>query len=318
MKKLTFSNGDEMPILGLGTWKSEPGQVYEAVKTAIELGYRHIDCAAIYGNEKEIGQALQDVIASGLVQRSDLWITSKLWNSAHRFEKVEEALHQTLLDLQLDYLDLYLIHWPVVLKESVVYPKTADDFLPLTEMPLTDTWRAMLAMKDLGIIKHAGVSNFNKPKIENLISVTGRLPEMNQVEMHPYLQQPELVSYCHDKNIHMTAYSPLGSNDRPSRYKDLGPVLLEDEVVVNIAKSKGVTPAQILIAFAIHRNISVIPKSVNPKRLAENLQAAQVQLTAAEMEQLKKLDTGTRYIDGSIWTIEGSPYTKEELWNGSN
>lgn len=316
MKNLSFLNGDQMPIIGLGTWKSEPGQVYTAVTQAIEMGYRHIDCAAIYGNEKEIGQAIHDVIQKGIVKRSDLWITSKLWNSAHKYGAVEEALRKTLTDLQLDYLDLYLIHWPVVLKDDVVYPSKGSDFVPLSELPLEETWRAVIEMKDLGIIKHAGVSNCNSAKIEQLIAITGRVPEMNQVEMHPYLQQPELVEYCQSKNIHMTAYSPLGSNDRPSRYKDLGPVLLEDKVVVQMAEDKGVTPAQILIAFAVHRNISVIPKSVNPKRLAENLAAKDVTLTAEEMETLYQLDKATRYIDGSIWMMEGSPYTKENLWEG--
>ncbi|WP_236975896.1 aldo/keto reductase [Membranihabitans maritimus] len=316
MKNLTFLNGDQMPVIGLGTWKSQPGQVFNAVKYAVSAGYRHIDCAAIYGNEKEIGEAISELIRDGVVGREELWITSKLWNDSHRNDQVEDALKNTLVDLQLDYLDLYLIHWPVAIKNGIGFPKSGADFISLKEIPLEETWSAMLKMRDMGIIKHAGVSNFNSKKINHLISVTGAVPEVNQIELHPYLQQTELVDFCKEKNVHVTAYSPLGSADRPTANRDQRPILLENQVVVDIASHKGVSPAQILIAFAVQRGISVIPKSVTPSRIKQNFEAKDITLSPSEMEALYGMDEGMRYIDGTTWTIERSPNTLESLWEG--
>ena len=143
MKTLQFRNNDEMPILGLGTFRSEPNEVYTSVYEAIKIGYRHIDCASVYGNEKEVGNAITDAIKEGIVTREDLWITSKLWSDSHGRENVIPALQNTLNDLQLEYLDLYLIHWPVAFKKGVEFPKTAEEFIPLEDKPLTDTWKGM-------------------------------------------------------------------------------------------------------------------------------------------------------------------------------
>jgi alcohol dehydrogenase (NADP+) len=313
MKMLTFSNNDEMPAVGLGTWKSQPGEVFDAVLTALKAGYRHIDCAPIYGNEKEIGQALQKAFAEGVVRREELWITSKLWNDMHQKGKVIPALERTLENLAIDYLDLWLIHWPVVLKGGLKGVPKGEDFIPLDEVPIAETWAGMEACVQQGLCKHIGVSNFSRQKIADLLSYAQIRPECNQVESHPFLQQTELLEFCKVENIHLTAYSPLGSRDRPSKGQD-EPDMFEHETIKSIASRHQKTPAQILIAWAVNRGSAVIPKSTNPDRIRMNLEAGDIQLSTEEMHAIAALDRHFRYIDGTFWTVEGSPYTLASLW----
>ena len=316
MKTLGFANGDQMPVLGLGTWKSNAGDVYTAVREALKIGYRHIDCAAIYGNEAEIGNALADSFKDGIVSREQLWITSKLWNNAHAPEDVRPALEKTLADLQLEYLDLYLIHWPVLIKKGILYQRSGRDLLPLDQIPIEHTWRSLEKVVGEGLCRHLGVSNFSAVKLKSLLSHAGIRPEVNQIELHPYLQQPAMLEFCRENKIHLTAYAPLGSGDRPSRLKTDGePVLMEEETIREIAQANNVTPAQVLISWAIHRNTSVIPKSVNPERLRQNFEAAALTISEEHMQQIKKLDRHRRYISGEFWTMEGSSYTLENLWD---
>ncbi len=315
MKTLSLRDDDAMPLLGLGTWKSAPGEVYDAVKIALRAGYRHIDCAPIYGNEAEVGRALTESFEEGVVSRDALWITSKLWNDAHAPEEVRPALKQTLKDLQLDALDLYLMHWPIALKKGVGIPESPDDFIPLEELPIADTWEAMEALVDDGLVRHIGVSNFNVPKLDSLLDNARIKPEMNQIEMHPYLQQPKMYDFARERGVHLTAYSPLGSTDRPERLKEEGePVVLDDPTIAEIAARHDASPAQVLISWAIHRDTAVIPKSVTPAHIKDNLAAADLSLTEADMEQIAQLDRGRRYVNGAIWTIDGSPYAMDDLW----
>lgn len=316
MDTLSFRNGDEMPMIGLGTWKSDPGAVYDAVLEALRVGYRHIDCAPIYGNEAEVGDALAEAFEKNVVSRDEVWITSKLWNDAHAPADVRPAIEETLADLQLDTLDLYLMHWPVALRPGVGFPESPSDILSPEDLPLSTTWEAMEKLLDDGLTRHIGVSNFNIPKLQSLSDTADVKPEMNQIELHPYLQQSDMLAYADEEDILVTAYSPLGSLDRPDRMKaDDEPILLEDPTIQDIAHRHGATPAQVLLAWAFQRGTAAIPKSTTSQHIRENLDAVNLTLTEEDLENISDLDRGRRYVAGRIWTMEGSPYSQASLWN---
>lgn len=315
MKKLKFENGTEMPALGLGTWKSEPGEVYDAVVNAVEAGYRHIDCAPIYGNEKEIGKALKYLFDKKIVKREELWITSKLWNDSHKKEHVLPALEQTLADLGLEYLDLYLIHWIVTFKHGVIFAQSPEEFEKPENAPITETWSAMEELVNKGLAKNIGVCNFGKGNLQLLLDNSKIKPQMNQVELHPYLPQDDLHSFCKKNNIHMTAYSPFGSPDRQSRMKaDDEPSLFEDQVINKIAEKHEISPAQVILAWHLSRGISVIPKSVNESRIKQNFEANSIELKSDEIEKINNIKTNYRYVKGDFFTTPGSPYSLEDIW----
>jgi alcohol dehydrogenase (NADP+) len=310
MKQLLFKNGDVLPNLGLGTWLSKRNEVYDAVIAALKCGYRHIDCAYIYGNEAEIGKALQSAFETGIVKREELFITSKLWNSDHAPERVELAIRRSLKDLQLEYLDLYLIHWPVAFKTGHEQAKTADDLISLAEMPLIETWKAFEEIQKTGLTKHIGVSNFNIPKLKQLITNATIAPEVNQVELHPYLGQQELVDYCAENSILLTAYSPLGSHHLINSQAGL----TREKVVIVMAERNNCTPAQILLAWGMQRGISVIPKSTNAERIKENFESVNVRLSVADFDKVSGLERNYRNSVAAFCVLPNGSYTAKSIW----
>ena len=310
MKAYTFKNGDKIDLLGLGTWKSDTKEIKTAIHAALDAGYRHIDCAYVYGNEAAIGEALQQYFTDHNLKREDIWLTSKLWNTAHLAKDVKPALQETLDALQTDYLDLYLMHWPVAFRPDLKgFPEKSEDFLSLEEAPLEDSWEAMIALKNDGLIKHAGVSNFSQHKLEQLIQKSSEKPEMNQIELQPYLQQWDMLDFCKQNDICLTAYSPLGSKDRiPQMKAPDEPSLLENKVINEIAEKHEASPAQILIKWAIDRGTVVIPKSTNLKRIQQNFESLKVELDDQDHQHIKELDRHFRYVHGKFFETEDGKY----------
>ncbi len=293
----TLNNKRKIPALGLGTWKSEKGKVANVIeKAVIDFDYRHIDCASVYGNEKEIGEAFNKIFSSKKVSRNDLFITSKLWNTKHHPDNVEKACKQTLNDLQIDYLDLYLMHWGIAFAPGNNLEPIGKNGMVRTEpVSIKETWQAMEKLVEEGLVKSIGVSNFTVMMIIDLLSYARIKPVMNQVEIHPYNSQQELVDFCHKQGIQVTAYSPLGSSDLNSQRP------IDDKTVIEIAACYKKTPAQILIRWSLQRDLVVIPKSTNFDRVAENIDVLGFELSNNDMEKINKLNKNYRFVDPVGW-----------------
>lgn len=315
-KEVKLNNGVSIPTIGLGTWLSAPGEVKNIVIKAIEIGYRHIDCAACYGNEEEVGDALQEIFSKGTVKREDLFITSKLWNNSHARNDIAPALEKTLKDLKLDYLDLYLIHWPMVFKKEVGFPKDASDYLSLDEVPIKETWQGMEDLYEKGLVRAIGVSNFSIKKLQDILSYANIIPAVNQVERHPYFQQRDLLSFCKSNGITLTGYCPLGSSGRPDMMKASDePHLLNDPLISDIAHRNKVSNAQVILNWAMERNGVVIPKTVTPQRAQENLESANLEISKEDLLLIDKIDKNYRYVKGDFFAPEGGPYTLQNIWD---
>ncbi len=312
--------GAMMPAIGIGTFGSErvPAEVVaEAVIGAIQVGYRHIDCAAVYGNEPLIGQALEGVRAGG-VDRAELFVTSKLWNDRHRPADVRSTFEQSLRDLRLEYLDLYLIHWPFpnVHAFGVDVTSRAADAKPYIHEAYLATWRELEKLVDEGLVRHIGTSNMTIPKLEMLLQDARIQPAANEMELHPHFQQPDLFDYVVGHGIQPIGFSPIGSPCRPDRDKlPDDTVDTEDPVIVQIAARLEVHPAVVCVKWAVQRGQVPIPFSTRRANYLANLRAVvEDPLTDDEMRAIAAIDRNSRLIKGQVFLWkDGQPW--EDLWD---
>ena len=310
-----LNNGMDIPMLGLGTWEMgrvngngfEEGIIRNALTHAIKIGYRHIDCAQDYMNEVIIGDVLSDLFASNQISREELFITSKLNQAYHSKEHVRKQLLKTLKDLKLSYVDLFLIHWPFSFDfvdfddDRRGYAHDYDSWsttLKFPGTPLRETWQAMEELVDEGLVKSIGVSNFNVQLLYDLMTYARIKPVMNQIELHPYNQQTNLVKFCHFAGIEVTAYSPLGT---PANKESSDAILLDDKVLNEIAKKYEVSAAQVALKWNIQRGVIVISKSNDVDRISENKSLHHFELSDEEMNRIKGLDKNLRYLRPENW-----------------
>jgi alcohol dehydrogenase (NADP+) len=318
--KRKLYTGAEIPGVGLGTFGSDrftANEIAEAVLGAADIGYRHFDCAAVYGNEREIGASLQKVLSGGIT-REELWITSKLWNNKHAEEDVIPTCKKTLEDLQLDYLDLYLIHWPFPNHHGPGVDVDSRDphAIPYIHENYMKTWRQMEKLVEMGLVRQIGSSNMTVPKLKLVLRDAKIKPAANEMELHPHFQQPELFQFCLDNKIAPIGFSPIGSPTRPDRDKTPEDTVdIEDPVIVKIAKRLNVHPAVVCVKWAVQRGQIPIPFSIHPKEYLSNLKAAVVDpLTEAEMREIAGIDKNNRLIKGQVFLWE-SAKDWQDLWD---
>ncbi len=301
-----------MPSIGLGLWKLDKGSVAETVQSAIQAGYRHLDSACDYGNESEVGDGIKQALAAGYCSRDELWVTSKLWNTYHRNEHVKPAVQKTLSDLGLDYLDLYLVHFPIALKfvpfeeryppEWVWDPSAETPAMMADPVGLDETWQAMEGLVDAGLVKNIGVCNYNVALLREMKSYARILPSVLQIERHPYLTQEKLLRYCDNEQISVTGFSPLGALS----YLELGmaeqsqSVLTQPEIVA-IAGRLAKTPAQVVLRWGVQSGTAIIPKTSKIERLKENAAIFDFELSSEDMKSIDSLNANKRFNDPGVF-----------------
>jgi D-xylose reductase len=305
---MKLNTGRVLPNVGLGMWKVDRASAPDTVYEAIRCGYRHFDCACDYGNEAEAGAGLRHALNDGLCRREDLWVTSKLWNTYHHRDHVRPAVERSLRDLQLEYLDLYLIHFPISTKfvafdhryppEWIYDPKAPNPRMEPDPVPIRETWEAMEDLVSRGLVRDIGVCNFGCSLLRDILSYARVRPAVLQVELHPLLTQEKLLRFCQEEGIAVTAFSPLGA---PS-YFSLGMAkpeesVMELDLVREIAQRHHRTPAQIVLRWGVQRGTAVVPKTTRMDRLKENLAIFDFQLSQAEMQSLSALNRNRRFND---------------------
>jgi diketogulonate reductase-like aldo/keto reductase len=313
-----LASGAQLPAIGLGTFGSDhvtPQTVAAAVYDAVLSGYRHIDCASVYGNEKEIGQSFAELVRRGF-PREELWVTSKVWNNCH--DDVIGSCQRSLADLQLKYLDLYLVHWPFPNHHPPGCDVSARNphAVPYIHENYMRTWRQMEELVDRGLVRHIGTSNMTIPKMELLLRDARIRPVVNEMELHPHFQQPEFFAWLKERGIEPIGYSPIGSPARPDRDRtpeDTSPT--EDPVICAIAAKRGVHPAVICIQWAIQRGQTPIPFSTTRRNYLANLRAAIGEpLSEEEMKAIAAIDRNCRLIKGQVFLWRDNQ-NWEDLWD---
>jgi diketogulonate reductase-like aldo/keto reductase len=319
--QITLSNGYKIPVIGLGTFGSDnysAEQIAEAVDFAIRNGYRHIDCASVYMNEAEIGKAIASLIKEGVVSRKELWITSKVWNNAHGPGEVIESCKKTLRDLQLNFLDLYLVHWPFPNYHAPGCDGDArnPESRPYIHEEYMEVWKQMEQLVEMGLVNSIGTSNMTVPKMELLLRDAKIKPVVNEMELHPHFQQPVLFDYLIGKDIQPIGYSPIGSPKRPERDRtEYDTVDIEDPLIIKIAGRLKIHPAEVCIKWGIQRGEVVIPFSVSSSKIVNNLKATIGDpITNEEMQQIAAIDKNCRLIKGQVFLWEGAK-SWENLWD---
>ena len=317
----TLYTGAKMPAVGMGTFGSDhatPEQVRDAVRGAIRVGYRHFDCAACYGNEDQIGEVFAEAFQSGEVKREDMFIVSKVWNDMHGKGDVLLACARTLRDLQLDYLDMYYVHWPF----PNYHPPKCDvternpNYKPFSVKRFMATWRQMERLVDMGLTKHIGMSNMTLPKLKAVLPLCRIKPACIEMELHPCFQQQELYDYIRSQGIEIVGFCPLGSPDRPERDRTPEDVAdLQQPVIRKIAEAHGVHPVLIAIKWAVQKGHTPIPFSIKEKNYTANLKCVtEDPLTDEEMEEIRGMECGNRLVKGQVFLWPGATDWRD-LWD---